>query len=117
MLFRSIIATIPLFSPVVAFIYFRERISIRHLAGILLCFSGIIIMLFNKHYTLITDPRGLYFLSGAVAAALVYSVLLKKLAPLYSPLFIIAVQNLIGLVLFLPLFLLFNVKHAGDNQF
>jgi drug/metabolite transporter (DMT)-like permease len=105
-----IIATIPVFSPVVAYVYFREKLSIPHIAGILLCFSGIIIMLINKHYLLIVDPRGLYFLSGAVLAALIYSVLLKKLTYRYSPLTIISWQNMIGVFLFLPLFLVFNLQ-------
>lgn len=106
-----IIATIPIFSPVVAYVYFREKISILQIAGILLCFSGIVIMLINNKYSLIVDPRGLYFLSGAVLAALIYSVLLKKLTYRYSPLIIISWQNMIGVFLFLPLFLIFNFHH------
>jgi len=109
-----IIATIPVFSPVVAYVYFREKISFPHIAGILLCFSGIIVMLINKQYSLIVDPRGLYFLSGAVLAALIYSVLLKKLTYRYSPLTIISWQNLIGVFLFLPLFLVFNFQHFRE---
>jgi drug/metabolite transporter (DMT)-like permease len=106
-----IIATIPVFSPVVAYIYFREKVSIQNLAGILLCFSGIVIMLINKQYSLNVDPKGIYFLSGAVLSALIYSVLLKKLTYRYSPLTIISWQNLIGIILFLPLFLVFNFQH------
>jgi drug/metabolite transporter (DMT)-like permease len=109
-----IIATIPVFSPVVAYVYFREKISVLTMAGILLCFSGIVIMLLNKQYALTVDPRGLFFLSGAVLAALVYSVLLKKLTYRYTPLTIISWQNLIGIILFLPLFLTFNLQHCME---
>jgi drug/metabolite transporter (DMT)-like permease len=105
-----IIATIPVFSPVVAYVYFREKISFIQIAGILICFLGIIIMLINKQYLLIIDPRGIYFLGGAVLSALFYSVLLKKLTYRYTPLTIISLQNLIGVIFFLPLFLIFNVR-------
>jgi len=106
-----IIATIPVFSPVVAYVYFRERLSFQNLAGILICFSGIVIMLINKQYSLNVDPKGIYFLSGAVLSALIYSVLLKKLTCRYSALTIISWQNLIGILFFLPLFLIFNFDH------
>lgn len=109
-----IIATIPVFSPVVAYIWFRERLSFTNIAGILLCFAGILIMLINRQYSLVIEPKGLMFLSGAVIAALIYSVLLKKLTYRYSPITIISWQNFIGVFLFLPIFLVFNFQHFTE---
>jgi len=107
-----IIATIPLFTPVAAWFVFRERLSWLNMAGIFVSFIGILIMLLKTDFSLVVDPKGILFLSGAVLSAIVYTVLLKKLSDRYSPLLLIASQNLIGVFLFLPLFLLFDV-----NQF
>ena len=104
-----VIATIPVFSPVVAFFFLRERLSALNFAGLFIAFGGIILMLVTKNMSLTVDKRGIIFLSGAVVAALVYSVLVRKLTFRYSPITIISWQNLIGIFLFLPIFLVFDV--------
>ena len=103
-----IIATIPVFSPITAYVTFHEKLSWINIAGILVSFSGIVVMLITKDLSLGIDKRGIFFLAGAVAAALVYSVLLRKLTFKYNPLTIISRQNLIGVLLFLPFFLFFE---------
>ncbi|MCD4666006.1 MAG: DMT family transporter [Bacteroidales bacterium] len=101
-----IITTIPLFTPIVAFYTLGERLTKLNIAGIIVSFLGIIIMLFYKNFSLNTSPLGLLLLLFAVASAIIYVVFLKKLSEKYSAFFIIAVQNLIGAVFFLPLFLI-----------
>ncbi|NCA75921.1 MAG: DMT family transporter [Alphaproteobacteria bacterium] len=103
-----IIATIPVFSPVVAYLTFREKLSRLNFVGIAVSFAGIVIMLIMKDFTLAADIRGIIFLFGAVLAALFYSVMLKKLTGKYSALLLIAWQNLLGIFLFLPFFLIFE---------
>ncbi|MCX6249912.1 MAG: DMT family transporter [Bacteroidetes bacterium] len=103
-----VIATIPVFSPVVAYLSFREKISFLNIVGIFICFAGLLIMLVNKHLSLEVNPLGLYFLGGAVISALFYSVLLRKLTYSYSAMTLIAWQNLIGVILFMPLFLIYD---------
>jgi len=103
-----IIATIPVFSPVAAWLTFRERLSLLNLAGIFISFIGVLIMLLKTDFSLVVDPKGIFFLSGAVLSAIVYTVLLKKLSLRYSPLTLIAAQNLIGVFLFMPLFFLLD---------
>ncbi|MBN1198741.1 MAG: DMT family transporter, partial [Bacteroidales bacterium] len=107
-----IIATIPLFSPLAGYLAYREKLRWFNLAGIALSFIGISIMLFTRGMQLEVSGIGIACLAGAVVSALMYSVLLKKLAETYSPLFIIAIQNLIGIFLFLPLFLVFESDQA-----
>jgi drug/metabolite transporter (DMT)-like permease len=108
-----VIATIPVFSPVVAFLVVRERLSFLNLIGIAVSFIGVIVMLINRDLSLGADIRGVLFLFGAVLSALFYSVLLKKLTNRYSALILVAWQNLTGIFLFLPVFLLFEVKTAA----
>ena len=106
----AIIATIPVFSPIVAYLTLKEKLTMLNMSGILVSFSGVIVMLITPNLTFSSDNRGILFLSGAVLSALFYSVLLKKLTSRYSALVLIAHQNLIGIFLFLPLFLIFEWK-------
>lgn len=103
-----IIATIPVFSPVVAYFFFREKLTLINIAGLFLSFGGVILILITKNLSLNIDKKGVLFLSEAVLAALIYSVLVRKLTFRYKPLTIIKYQNLIGVFLFLPVFLVFE---------
>jgi drug/metabolite transporter (DMT)-like permease len=103
-----IIATIPLFAPIVAYFRLKEKLSWLNITGIMISFFGILIILLNKDLSFETSPKGTLALFFAVFSAVIYSVYLKILSQKYSPFFIIAIQNLIGLILFLPVFLLFD---------
>ncbi|MDY0104655.1 MAG: DMT family transporter [Lentimicrobium sp.] len=105
-----IIATIPLFSPFVAFLFTRERTGIFSWLGILVSFLGIIIMIVNPDLSLNAEPKGIAFLFLAVGSALLYSAYVKKLTGKYNALNIIVRQNLIGALYFMPLFFLFEFK-------
>jgi drug/metabolite transporter (DMT)-like permease len=105
-----IIATIPVFTPLVARYTIKEKLGWINVVGILVSFAGISVMLINPNLTLSASPKGVSMLLLAVASAVIYSIFLKKLTEKYSPINIIAYQNLIGVVLFLPLFLVFDLK-------
>ncbi len=107
-----IIATIPVFSPVIAFIVFRERLTLLNISGLFLSFGGVAIMLITRNFSISIDKKGILFLLVAVMAALVYSVLARKLTFRYQPLTIIKYQNLIGIFLFLPIFLIYDYHSA-----
>lgn len=107
-----LIATIPLFAPIIAYVKLKEKLNWINIAGICISFAGILIMLLNKNLQLDASPKGVFALLVAVFSAVSYVVYLKILSTRYSPFFIIAVQNLIGLVYFLPIFLIFDF-----NQF
>ncbi len=106
-----IIATIPVFTPIFAYLYFKEKLSLLNIFGLAISFFGVLIMLMEKDFSLNISPAGLWWLSLAVVTAVFYSVLLKKLAVKYDPFLIVAVQNLIGAVYFLPLFFIFDFQH------
>lgn len=106
-----IIATIPLFAPVLAYFMLREKLSVLNIAGMIISFGGVLIMLLTSSFSLEASPLGVAALFFAVASAVGYSIFLKKLSSRYSPVFIIAVQNLIGLTFFLPVFLIFDFTH------
>lgn len=106
-----IIALIPVFTPVVAFFYLHERLSPLNIAGLIMSFVGVLIMILKPDLTLASSPFGVLCLLFAVFSALGYAVLLKKLTQKYNPFTIIAVQNLIGAFYFLPLFLIFGFRN------
>ncbi len=108
----AIIATIPVFSPIIAYLVLREKLSIVNIEGIFISFIGVLVMLIAPNFRFSSDIRGILFLFGAVITALFYSVLLRRLTVQYSALTLIAYQNLIGIFLFLPLFLMFEMRTA-----
>lgn len=103
-----IIATIPVFTPIAAFMFLKEKLNWINVLGLLISFCGIIVMILKKDFSLNADLIGILFLTGAVFAAVIYGILLKKLTVHYSSLTIIAYQNTLGAIFFLPLFLLFE---------
>lgn len=107
-----IIATIPVFAPIAGYLAYREKLRWFNLAGIGLSFGGILVMLATNGLQREISVTGILCLAGAVSSAILYAVLLKRLAETYSPLYIIFVQNLIGIFLFLPIFLLFEAPQA-----
>jgi len=103
-----IIATIPVFSPLIAWLTFREKISRLNIFGIFVSFSGVAIMLASRDLSFSGEGKGVLFLFGAVFSALVFSVFLKKLTQKYSPVTLVAWQNILGALMFLPVFLVFE---------
>jgi drug/metabolite transporter (DMT)-like permease len=106
-----IIATIPVFTPLVAFFTLKERLAWLNIAGIIISFVGIGVMLINPDLSLNATPVGVICLLGAVASAVAYSVFLKRLTSKHSALMIITYQNVIGTLYFLPLFFIFDFNH------
>lgn len=106
-----IVATIPLFVPFGMAAAYNEKIKLTTLIGIVLSLVGIAVMLMGSNGGFHTAgnwtfARGIIFLSGAVAIAVVYTLLLVKVVNKYRPVTITTYQNLISLIYFLPVMLL-----------
>ncbi len=100
-----IISTIPVFSVIGAWLLFRERLSFINYTGIVLSFVGILIFIMKPDGSLSFNYKGLLLLGVAVFGSIGYNLTLGKLAGYYNPVFIVNVQNIIGSILFMPLFL------------
>ncbi len=105
-----IIATIPLFTPIAGVLLLNERLSRMNIMGMFVSFAGILLMLIKPDLSMAASPAGIAFLVFAIASAVSYSVVLKRLTTHYSAFTIIATQNFIGALYFLPLFLIFDFK-------
>lgn len=99
-----IVATIPVFTPLISSILFNEKLLKINIAGIIISFLGVGLVITNKSFTLDASIVGVLLMFVAVAAAVGYAMALRKLTPHYDAITIVAVQNIIGLVLFTPLF-------------
>lgn len=103
-----IIATIPVFTPVIAYFVFKEKLSKLNITGLFISFVGVFFIIINKNLEIEGSSNGINLLFLAVFAAVIYSIFLKKLVLLYKPVTIIFWQNLFGIIYFLPLFLYFD---------
>lgn len=107
-----VISTIPLFTPLAAWWFYRERISILNGIGLLISFFGVLFVVMKDDFSIDAPLYGIALLFLAVFSAVAYSVLIVKLSKKYNVFTIITVQNTIGFVLFLPLFLYFDFNYV-----
>jgi drug/metabolite transporter (DMT)-like permease len=105
-----IISTIPVFAVIFAWIFYRERLKLINYAGVVVSFAGVIIFITSGSGTMEMSLKGLALMFLAVVAAVGYNMVLVRLVSVYNPVSIVNIQNAIGLILFLPLFLIFDLK-------
>ena len=103
-----IIATIPVFTPFVAYWIFREKLSVINIFGLMISFIGILMIIFNVDLSFAASPSGIALLFLGVFSAVIYTVFLKKLALKYKPMTVIGWQNLLGAIYFIPLIFIFD---------
>jgi drug/metabolite transporter (DMT)-like permease len=103
-----IIGTIPLFVPAGAYVFFREKLSLLNIAGLILSFAGILIVVLNRSFTFNANPSGIMLLFLAVFSAVGYTLMVRKLVGRYNPFSLVTYQNIIGVVLFIPLVAVFE---------
>ena len=112
-----LIATIPVFATIGAWLIFKEKLKAINYAGIILSFMGVLVFILNTDGSLSFNIKGLGLLTLAVLSAIGYNLTLSHLIETYTPVYIVNVQNLIGATLFLPLFLIFDFKHFISTPF
>jgi len=104
-----IVSTIPLFVPLAAFFIYREKITLLNIAGLLLSSIGVIMVVFNSGDNGTVSLKGVLLMFFAVLSAIGYTMVVKKLTDKYNPITITAWQSMVGMLLFLPLFLIFDL--------
>jgi len=103
-----IIGIIPLFVPVGAWIFFKEKLSPLNIAGIILSFTGVLIVVLNRGFTFNANPAGIMLLFLAVFSAIGYTMVVRKMVGKYNPYSLTTYQNIIGVFLFFPLVAVFE---------
>jgi drug/metabolite transporter (DMT)-like permease len=112
-----IVATIPLISPVFVWYFFKERLKWMNIAGLALSFFGVGLVVINGSFQFDASPLGVGLEFIAVLAAIAYSLVLRNLVTRYNTLSIIAYQNIIGVVLFLPVWLIVDFNDFISRPF
>ena len=112
-----LIATIPVFATIGAWLILKEKLKAINYAGIILSFMGVLVFILNTDGSLSFNIKGLGLLTLAVLSAIGYNLTLSHLIETYTPVYIVNVQNLIGATLFLPLFMIFDFKHFISTPF
>ncbi|MBN2617421.1 MAG: DMT family transporter [Spirochaetales bacterium] len=101
-----IIATIPIFAMLASGFFYKEKISRINAFGVFISFVGIVVMIGSSVLKDKGSLLGIGLMFFAVFSAVANSLLIFKLGNRYSSLTIITMQNLIGALLFLPMFIL-----------
>jgi drug/metabolite transporter (DMT)-like permease len=105
-----IVSTIPVFTAIAARMFFKEKLGLLNYSGIFLSFLGVVVFVVNKNGTFAYSPQGIALIFLAVFSAVGYNLALSKLVNNYNPIYIVNIQNIIGIALFLPLFITMEVK-------
>ncbi len=105
-----LISTIPLFVPIAAYLVLKERLSITNIIGLIVSFFGVILVVMSSEGQFSGNLKGIVLMFIAVLSAVGYTIMAKKLVHDYNGIIITAWQSTIGAILFLPLFLIFEVK-------
>ncbi|MBQ8957278.1 MAG: DMT family transporter [Bacteroidales bacterium] len=111
----AIVALIPLVTPIAARIFLKERLTAMNIVGLIVSFIGVIVMLLNKNLEFTASPKGILFLSGCVLVAVGYSIALIRLTRLYKPMTITWMQNIIGMLYFIPMVVI--MEHFEPSNF
>lgn len=104
-----IISTIPLVVPFAAYYLFKERLTTMNYLGLVISFGGVMLVVLAKSGGLSADWKGILLMFVAVLSAVGYTMVVKLLVDDYTPITITAYQSLYGLIMFVPLFLIFEV--------
>ena len=77
--------------------------------GLVISFAGVLMVILTKSKGISAEPKGILLMFVAVFSAVGYTMLAKKLGRDYNPITITAYQSFYGLIMFVPLFLIFEL--------
>lgn len=106
-----IISTIPLLVPFGAYYFFREKLTPMNYLGLVISFGGVLMVVLSKSGGLSANPLGILLMFVAVLSAVSYTLVVKRLTDDYTPITITAYQSFYGLIMFIPLFMIFELPH------
>ncbi len=101
-----IVSTIPLFAPILAYVILKEKIGWANISGIIVSLAGVFLVIYEPNGGFTANPLGIALLFLAVFSAVCYTTTLRKISTHYSTLNVIFYQSIVGLVFFIPTFLI-----------
>ena len=112
-----IVATIPLFTPIAAWYFYKEKLSWTNVLGLTISFMGVSMVVLNKSFGFSASPLGIALEFVAVLSTIGYAVILKKLTDRYNSYTIVSWQNFIGIFMFLPFWGIFEASKTFQTPF
>lgn len=115
-----IIGTAPVFIAIMGMIFFRERINLKQLAGIITAFAGLFLLISKGDFTSIgfISNKGDFLVLASAFTWGVYSIVNKKISLKYPPLMTILYLFIMMAVLILPITAnkdtLFRLEHLSS---
>lgn len=104
-----LIATIPLFTSITAYYTLNEKLTKSNYLGMIISFAGVLAVIFSDGMHVTATRKGILLIMVAVFSAMGYGFLIKRISGKYNSLTIVSVQNFVGSIYFLPLFLIFDL--------
>lgn len=112
-----IVATIPLFTPLAAWYFHKEKMSWANFAGLSISFVGVSLVVLDNSFNFSASPLGVTLEFLAVLSTIGYAIILKKLTHNYNGYTIISYQNLLGSFMFLPFWAVFEAEKTFRTPF
>jgi len=112
-----IVATIPLFTPLAAWYFHKEKMSWANFAGLSISFVGVSLVVLDNSFKFSASPLGVTLEFLAVLSTIGYAIILKKLTHNYNGYTIISYQNLFGAFMFLPFWAIFESGKTFQTPF
>jgi len=109
-----IVATIPLFAPIFAFLFLKEKISPVNILGIIVSLLGVLMVIYEPNAGMTAGLWGIVLVVVAVFSAVFYAVTLRKISLHYKTVNIILYQSFIGLFFFIPTFFVTDFATIGQ---
>lgn len=110
-----IIATIPLFAVLAAWLVLKEKVTLWLFVGLLVSFAGVALLALEGG-EIRSTVRGVALMFLAVFGGMGYAITVKRLTLKYQTLTIVSWQSLFGMLYFLPVFLLRDAGHFFTMQ-
>lgn len=113
-----LLSTSPVLAPLFAYILLKERVTWNNILGILLSTAGVLLMLTagNSVFS-IGSLWGVMLLMLAVVAAVLYTIVLRKIPARYNSLTIVFYVQLSSLIFFIPMWAILDMPYLHQMQF
>ena len=114
---ETLLSTSPLLSPIFAVVLLRERVTRNNIIGILISTLGVftLTLIGGSDYS-IGNYWGVLLAFAAVSAAVIDSIMMRKVPEKYSPLSFIFYAQLISLLFFIPIWFCYGLRQVGVTQ-
>lgn len=99
-----IISTIPLFAPLLAYVLLREKVSWANIAGIVVSFTGVFLVIYEPSGGFSANPWGVVLMFLAVFSAICYTTTIRQISTHYSTTNVVLYQSFFGLIYYIPTF-------------